>query len=102
MKESHFDFVNRAISEDGNKGLWRYVKSMRKDTCGVSTLIKEGISGSEPADKARMLNEQFSSVFTHEDNSSIPDLGPQDITKKLNENTQVYVRIQILMVWRGH
>ena len=64
MKNAHYDYLNNVITEDGNKGLWRYLKSMRKDTCGVNTLIKDGKSGSEPADKAEMLNEQFSSVFT--------------------------------------
>ena len=76
LKDSHFDYVNEAISEDGNKGLWRYLKSMRKDTCGVNTLIKDGFSASDPADKAKFLNEQFSSVFTHENTADIPDLGP--------------------------
>ena len=75
-KNAHYDYLKEIISEDGNKGLWRYLKSTRKDTCGVSTLIKDGVSGSEPAHKARMLNEQFSSVFTKEDTNSIPDLGP--------------------------
>ena len=54
---------------------------MRKDTCGVTTrtLLKEGISGSQPVEKARMLNEQFSSVFTREDINNISDLGPSPL-----------------------
>ena len=39
-----------------------------EDTCGVGTLNK--------GNKAEMLNDQFSSVFTHEDTASIPELGP--------------------------
>ena len=48
---------------------------MRKDTCGVSALCTDGRTGSEPGEKAEMLNDQFRSVFTHEDTSPIPDLG---------------------------
>ena len=75
MRDAHFDYINTQITEDGNKGLWRYLKGMRKDTCGVSTLCTDGKTGSEPREKAEMLNAQFSSVFTREDTTNIPDLG---------------------------
>ena len=41
---------------------------------------KEGIPGSEPAEKARMLNEQFSSVFTRKDINNM-DFGPSPFPK---------------------
>ena len=55
--------------------LWRYLKSKRQNTCGVSTLISNGKSFSEPRDKAEALNKQFSSVFTSDKLKDPPDLG---------------------------
>ena len=76
LDNAHYDYVNDVISEDGNKGLWRYLKGARKDTCGVATLVKDFKVATQPNEKAEMLNEQFSSVFTREESSSVPDLGP--------------------------
>ena len=45
---------------------------MRKDNCGVSPLKDNGKLYSDPADKATILNKQYQSVFTKEDNSNIP------------------------------
>ena len=50
-------------------------KGMRKNACGVSTLTSKGKTAVDPKDKAEMLNNQFSSVFTREDSSNVPDLG---------------------------
>ena len=74
LDNAHYNYVNDVISEDGNKGLWRYLKGARKDTCGVATLDKDFKVATQPNEKAEMLNEQFSSVFTREESSSIPDL----------------------------
>ena len=41
----------------------------------VSTLTSKGKAVVDPRDKAEMLNKQFSSVFTREESSNIPDLG---------------------------
>ena len=76
MKDAHNNYINDVISEDGNKGLWRYLKGVRKDSCGVGTLVKELKVATQPGEKAEMLNEQFSSVFTREDSTDVPDLGP--------------------------
>ena len=54
-----------------NKGLWRYLKGMRKDTWGVGTLVADGRIGTDPQDKADMLNKQFS-VYTREDRLNVP------------------------------
>ena len=74
LKTAHWNYLNTLFEEDGgsNNGLRRYLKSTRKDTCGVSTLVSDGRITSDAQDKADMLNKQFSSVFTREDRLNLP------------------------------
>ena len=58
------------------KRFWSFIKSLRKDTCGVSGLYDNDTLKSEPVEKANILNRQFQSVFTNEDISDIPNKGP--------------------------
>ena len=55
-----------------NKRLWSYIKSQKKDYCGVAPL-KQGNDTLTQA-KAEALNNFFSSVFIAEDVSSLPVL----------------------------
>jgi len=66
------------VEEDdsNNKRLWRYLKGTRKDSCGVNTLAADGKIGTDPCTKAEMLNHQFSSVFTRENQTNIPIMNP--------------------------
>ena len=64
------------MSEDGNKGLWRYIKNKKKSSSGVGTLTANGTTGVSPLEKAEMLNQQFTSVFTSDEANTTPDLGP--------------------------
>ena len=75
IRNSYWDHVNRIVdpsaSETGSdrknsKGLWRFLKSTRRDNSGIGTLKANGISASSAESKAEMLNSQFCSVFTHE------------------------------------
>ena len=82
MKEAHWSYVNRILEEDqDSKGLWRYLKGMRKDKSGVSPLTTNGKTSTTPQEKAETLNQQFSSVFTKDINSSPPPLDPIPSTK---------------------
>ena len=63
-------------SKGNNKKLWSYVKSLRQDNCGVSSLNNNGILYSNNKNKADILNQQFASVFTQENLSTLPNLGP--------------------------
>ena len=60
--------MNSIITEDGssggNKKLYRYLKSQRQDSQGVSSLREGNKLLADAASKARALNEQFCSVFT--------------------------------------
>ena len=66
------------IDDDNNvsKRIWSYVKSKRTDHCGpgVSTLKQGEETFTTPKDKAEALNNYFSSVYTSEDESTIPTL----------------------------
>ena len=50
---------------------------MRKDSAGVAPLCRQGDTFSDASDKATILNNQFSSVFTQEPIGSMPDKGPR-------------------------
>ena len=58
--------------QNNKKQFWSYIKRIQKDHSGVSSLIINGETNSCAKDKARILNNQFESVFTNEDLSNIP------------------------------
>jgi len=51
------------------------VESLKSDHCGISTLIKDNTCYTDNQAKADILNSQFSSIFTSDDGSTLPDLG---------------------------
>ena len=66
------------------KILWSYIKSQRKDHCGVAPLKVDGAVCNNSSDKAEILNNYFTSVFTPisldtpppMDEPLIPDIDP--------------------------
>ena len=58
------------------KKFYSYVKSLKKDASGTSPLKSDGVLISDSKGKADVLNQQYASVFTEEDMTTIPDLGP--------------------------
>ena len=52
------------------------MKSLRVDHCGVPVLIKDGIKHTINQAKAHVLNYHFSSIFTHDEEATLPDMGP--------------------------
>ena len=80
-RQAYWRYVESLIEEDPpdmdqqpskQKKFWNYIKSLRKDNCGVAPLKDKGKMHSDPLDKANILNQQYQSVFTQEDTSSIP------------------------------
>ena len=68
-----------SLTDDNNsvsKRMWSYVKSKRTDHCGIAPLKQDGktFSYTIPKDRAEILNNYFSSVYTSEDVSAIPTL----------------------------
>ncbi len=83
IKCPHWDHINSVISkafEQGNsRPFWRYIKSKRSDSMGVSPIMSQGTLHSDPSSKAELLNAQFESVFTREnEDEELPmPAGPQ-------------------------
>ena len=61
--------LKEGLEQGSNKPFYQYVKSQKQDNQGVSALRDKatGQLHSDPADKARLLSEQFKSVFTRSD-----------------------------------
>ena len=80
-RNAHWKYVNESLSnclEEGkNKSFWKYIKSKRNDSVGVSALRKNGQLHQDSKSKADILNDQFKSVFTKQDHL--------EETPKLNE-----------------
>ncbi|XP_071500419.1 uncharacterized protein [Diadema antillarum] len=76
-RRAHQTYISDLICGEGSNGgkrFWAYIKNKRCDNTGVSPLLKDGILRCDSKTKAAVLNDQFSSVFTKEDMSNIPDL----------------------------
>ena len=59
------------------KRLYLYVKSQKRDSNSVGPLrAPDGQTYSSPGRKANILNDQFASVFTVEDEDDMPELEP--------------------------
>jgi len=82
LKYQHKSYLKNLTSLPSNnkKALWRYIKSRKQENIGTSALVNpiNGEIMTDPVEKANALNQHFQSVFTSEDNSSIPipDKGP--------------------------
>jgi len=73
---SHGRYLSNIFScNRGHKGFWSYIKSKRRDQVSIPSLEINGTTISDTYEKVDLINHQFSSVFTQEDLSTIPDLG---------------------------
>ena len=62
-------------SSTNRKSLWHYLKSRKQDNNGLID-PHDGSILTDPFDKATILNNHFKSVFSTDDDSSIPEKGP--------------------------
>ena len=71
-------YVSNLVDPNNNivitKRLWSFIKNKRQDNVGVSTLKHEGRTYVDATEKANLLADYFSSVFTNEDVSNNPTL----------------------------
>lgn len=78
-RQAVVSFEKKLASEakSNNKAFFAYVRSKLKTREGIGDLIdKNGNLASTNSDKAEVLNNYFSSVFTNEDLTNIPDPDP--------------------------
>lgn len=67
-------------SKNEPKHFWRYVKSKTKSKTGVSNLkTRDGEYVKSDQEKAEVLNEFFTTVFTKENLSTIPDVTERQV-----------------------
>ena len=82
----------RGISKEiknNNKVFWRYVNSQRASKSSIPDLERpDGTKASTDEEKAEILNQQFTSVFTKEDMDNIPEFNPHPCTSFL-ENINI-------------
>jgi len=75
IRTAHNNYQNQLFDSGSNttsKRFWKYIKSLRKDHVGVSTLSSDDKQVTDSFEKAEILNNQFHSVFTNENLSNIP------------------------------
>ena len=54
---------------------WKYIKAMKKDTSSIPSLTVNDQTVISAKEKASVLNDQFQSVFTVKDLTTIPEKG---------------------------
>ena len=79
LRSAYRKYMNDVISTDlkeNPKRFWAAIKSKKQESTGVSPLKnKGGFIHSDTTSKAEILNEQFQSVYTKENTSTMPDKG---------------------------
>ena len=61
--------IEKQLDEGNNKPFWKYIKAKRQDNIGVAGIKHEGVLHQDSKMKAELLNKQFQSVFTKENES---------------------------------
>ena len=75
---SCFSYINSYVLSllDSNnkvtKKFWKYIKGMRKDTTSINVLHSNGEDYTDSETKANILNSQFASVFTKDNQAPFP------------------------------
>ena len=81
---------------------WSFLKSKKQESVGVAPLKnKQGFLKSNSQSKANILKDQFTSVFTKEDDGPIPNKGPSNFNNmpdiNITEN-EVYKLLKNLTI----
>ena len=74
VRNQYFKHLLNPNSESGHKRLWTYIKSKRQDNIGIASLEVNSTTYTDDLDKANILNNYFSTVFTKEDTSNLPSM----------------------------
>ena len=73
VRQAHWNYVNDILNESlehgNNKPFWKYIKARRNDNIGVAAIKNNGILYHDSKTKAELLNHQFKSVFTMDDDT---------------------------------
>ena len=73
VRQAQWNYVNAILNESlehgNNKPFWKYIKARRNDNIGVAAIKNNGILYHDSKTKAELLNHQFKSVFTMDDDT---------------------------------
>ena len=76
VRKAEWNYINDTIMEglqnNNSKPFWKYAKSRKQDNIGVSPLKSNRQLVNDSKGKADILINQFKSVFTREDNKTLP------------------------------
>ena len=61
------DILAKSLEENDTRPFWWYVKSQRQENCGVAPLKPNGQLHADGGKRAEILNKQFTSVFTSDE-----------------------------------
>ena len=83
-----------SVCSDSPKKFWSFIKSLKIDSMGIPTLKRNGRLESDNRCKAEILNDQFKSVFTTENDNPPQEAEPTipsmpDITINLEDVTKL-------------
>ena len=82
--------------------MWSYVKSKRRDQVSIPSLEANGTTVSDAQGKAELINQHFTSVFTHENTSTLPDLGASPFNTIVVDNINGGGVARLLADLQGH
>ena len=68
------NIIEEGMCTNNTKPLRQYVKSRRQENIGVASLRDKSNLVSDNKSKAKLLIQQFQSVFTPEDNNPLPTM----------------------------
>ena len=70
-RRAYNNYVSNLVDSNGNvsKRMWSFIKDKRTDQCGVATLKLNDVTYTKCKDKATILNNYFTSIFTKKDES---------------------------------
>ena len=66
--------LQNGLESRNNKPFWKYVKSQKQETFGISALKRNSNVITDSLSKAEILNSQFKSVFTPQSGNTFPQL----------------------------
>ena len=83
LKDAYNSYLTEMLEgEDDNKNkkFYKFLKNRKRDSSGVPPLTnKQGETITDTKGKAEVLNKQYQSVFTKENNQSIPPVNNQNL-----------------------
>ncbi|CAC5388160.1 unnamed protein product [Mytilus coruscus] len=91
MNKAHDNYVRQILNQEDEentkpslgKKFWKYLKSRKKDTMGISPLQNNlGEHVIDSKGKSEILDTQYDSVFTTEDIKNMPNMGTKMVQRR--------------------